>query len=221
MVPGRALARSVPAGPTARTVRPGIPAKAGRYTRSWLARMAAAGVRSANSSSRRSLVRFSMSPRARWRSPQGARLPDSGPGRPVTVRRGLPPLGPGSAPALATTRRRRLQAGGVRQPEPVNRREGSPVATHRLRGRRIRRPALRSSRGLRARPDTESTPPATRQAMVPSRRKPESPRTAIRTDGHAPRMTATILASPSSAPSEASMSGGRSRANGTCPPQVT
>ncbi len=76
------------------------------------------------------------------------------------MRRGLSPPGPGSAPALATTRRLRLQAGSVRWPKPVNRRGGSPVATHRLRWPRIRRPVPRPGRGLRARPDTESTPPA-------------------------------------------------------------
>ena len=122
---------------------------------------------------------------------------------------------------MPATRRVRPRPFSVRQRKDRNRRDASPVTGRRLRERLIRRPVPRIGRALRARPKMKSTPFASHQAMGSSRQKPESPRTAIRTEGHASRIRPAIPAGPPAAPSAASMSEGRRRATGTCSPQVT
>ena len=74
---------------------------------------------------------------------------------------------------------------------PARQRDGLPVVTPRLRERRIWRAIFRTSRALRATPNTQSTPLSSHQALIVSRQKPEFPRTRIRTCGHASRICTT------------------------------
>ena len=66
MLPQVALASSVPARPRRRSAVTSTQAIEANHSRSWLARMVAALVRSANRSSWHSLIRFSISPRAQY-----------------------------------------------------------------------------------------------------------------------------------------------------------
>jgi len=109
----------------------------------------------------------------------------------------------------------------VRYLKSPNRRDGLPVVTRRRRDFRIRRPVRRWSRALPAIPNTCRTALSSHHVMIPSRRKPESPRTTIRTCGQDSRIRATIRITSSGAPPDASAFDDRRWATGTWTPRST
>src|SRR3984893_3393309 len=124
-------------------------------------------------------MRFSMSPRAqyifayRWRAWCSSRASD------VTIKRGL--ASPLVHSALAITRRSLLQLARVRRAKSLKRRSGLPVLWLSSAAVASSAPNPPTNRRLRARPNRKSTPLFSHQVISPSRAKPASARSRIRT----------------------------------------
>ena len=94
--------------------------------------------------------------------------------------------------ALAITRRSLLQLARVRRAKSLKRRSGLPVLWLSSAAVASSAPNPPTNRRLRARPNRKSTPLFSHQVISPSRAKPASARSRIRTAGQRPRMWATI-----------------------------
>src|ERR1700730_2168683 len=116
----------------------------------------------------------------------------------VTTKRGL--ALPSVHSALATTRRSWLQLSRVRQAKSLKRRAGLPVFW--LCSAAWASSLLISStkRRFLARPNRKSTPLVSHQVISPSRAKPESARSRMRTLGQRRRIWATIRATSATLP---------------------
>src|SRR5512135_1348254 len=179
-----ASASSVPSRPSLRNAFSNVYAIEEKNSRTWLARIVPALVRSANRCNCCSLIRFSASPRPQSSSSYNPLAARSSAKSDVTTNRGLAPLARCSA--LATTRRSRLQLSSVRYRNSANTRVGSFVRSNPSRACSCSPAIIATSRGFCASPRMKSTPSRSHQAMIGSRQKPLSARIVILTPGHDP-----------------------------------